>query len=81
MLCYGVLTTRKEMSKMSRMVDLIRANKKISKVQLVIQTHISISYYEKLKPFMEELFSQSIRYNSVDRMWESIEVETVEPTA
>ena len=79
MLCYGVLTTRKEMSKMSRMVDLIRKNKKITKVHLVIQTHISISSYEKLKPFMEELFAQSVRYNSVDRMWEAIEAETVEP--
>ncbi len=67
------MTTRKEMSKMNRMVETIRKEKKISKVRLVMQSGISISYYEKLKPFVEELFANSVRYNRDERMWEAIE--------
>ena len=61
------------MSKMNRMVETIRKEKKISKVRLVMQSGISISYYEKLKPFVEELFANSVRYNRDERMWEAIE--------
>lgn len=74
MLCY-VMTTRKEMSRMNRMVETIKKEKRISKVQLVMKSGISISYYEKLKPFIEELFAHSIRYNRDDKVWESIESE------
>ena len=73
MLRYGLMTTRKEMSKMNRMVETIRKEGKISKVRLVMQSGISISYYEKLKPFVEELFADSIRYNKDERMWEAID--------
>ena len=73
MLCYVVMTTRKEMSKMNRMVETIKRERKISKVRLVMQSGISISYYEKLKPFVEELFGDFVRYNKDDRMWEAIE--------
>jgi len=71
------MTTRKEMSKMNRMVETIRKEGKISKVRLVMQSGISISYYEKLKPFVEELFADSIRYNKDERMWEAIESKSV----
>ena len=76
MLCYGgfIVTTRKEMSRMNKMVEIIRKEKKISKVQLVMKSGISISYYEKLKPYMEELFQHSIRFDKDLKCWIAIEV-------
>lgn len=76
MLVY-VMTTRKEMSRMNKMVEIIKKEKRISKVQLVMRSGISISYYDKLRPFMAELFQHTIRYNKDDGVWESIESEVV----
>jgi len=78
MLCYAIygvfqMTSRKEMSRMNRMVDCIRKEKRITKVQLVMKSGISISYYEKLKPFMEELFQHTIRYDKDTKSWIAID--------
>ena len=66
------MTTRREMSKMNRMVECIRKEGRITKVQLVMKSGISISYYEKLKPYMEEIFQHSIRYDKESRSWVSL---------
>jgi len=38
---------------------------------------ISNSYYEKLKPYLEELFSHSLRYEKETKTWNAIEQEDV----
>lgn len=67
------MTTQKEMSKMNRMIEIIKKEKKISKVQLVMRAGISVSYYDKLKPFLEEIFTHVVKYNKETKMWEVVE--------
>lgn len=67
------MTTQKEMSRINRMVQIIQKAGAISKVQLVMQTGISISYYEKLRPFMEEIYPHKIRYDKETKTWQAIE--------
>jgi len=55
------------------MKDIILREGRISKVQLIMKSGISISYYEKLKPFMEEIYSHLIRYDKDSKFWYAIE--------
>lgn len=67
------MTSQREMSKINKMVQIILKEKAISKVQLVMRSGISISYYEKLKPFMDELFENRIQYDKELKLWKSLE--------
>jgi len=58
------LTTRKEMSRINEMARIIQKNGKISKVQLVLGSGISISYFEKLRPFLLEIYKEQLEYDS-----------------
>ncbi len=71
------MTTQKEMSKINRMVEIIQKEGVISKVRLVMNSRISISYYEKLKPFMEELYQHKVQYDKSMRVWRAIKQENV----
>ena len=66
------------MSKINRMMEIIQKEGVISKVQLVMRSGISISYYEKLKPFMEELYQHKVQYDKSMKVWKSIKQEDVE---
>ena len=59
-----ILTTRKEMSRINRLVEIIQKNKKISRVDLIMASGISISYFDKLKPFMLSIYQEQIRYEN-----------------
>jgi len=72
MLWYFDMTTQSEMTKINRLMEIIEKEKVISKVRLVMQSRISISYYEKLKPFLEELYRHKVRYDKSDKMWRAI---------
>ena len=65
------------MSKINRMVEIIQKEGVISKVRLVMNSRISISYYEKLKPFMEELYQHKVQYDKSMRVWRAIKQENV----
>ena len=69
------MTTSKEMSKINRMVEIIQKEGTISKVRLVMMSGISISYYDKLKPFMEEIYSHKVRYDKETKTWQSVKAE------
>ena len=69
------MTTRKEMSKINRLLEIIQKNKKISKVQLVLASGMSISYFDKLKPFLLEIYHHKIEYDPIDRLFKYTEVE------
>jgi len=79
MLCYGekIMTSQREMSKINKLVQIIEKEKTISKVQLVMQYGISISYFEKLKPFLEELYSHKVQYDKETKVWRAIKQEEV----
>lgn len=66
------MTTRKEMSRINRLVEIIQREKKISKVRLVMASGMSISYFDKLKPFLLEIYEEQIRWNKEDGFFESI---------
>jgi len=72
------MTSQREMSKINRMVDIIIKEGVISKVQLVMRSGISISYYEKLRPFMEELYPHKIQYDKSMKVWRAIKQEDVD---
>ena len=61
------------MRKINRLVEVILNEKTISKVRLVMQSGISISYYEKLKPFLEEFYSHRVQYDKFTTTWKAIE--------
>lgn len=63
------MTTQKEMSRINRLVEIIEKKGTISKIQLVMDSGISISYYEKLKPFMEKICYHKVRYDNVTKNW------------
>jgi len=74
------MTTRKEMTRINDMVRIIQNESKISRVQLVMKMGISISYFDKLRPFLMELFPQQIRYDHDDKLFVFVEMEKVVQT-
>ena len=73
-----LMASQKEMRKMDRMVRIIEQERVITKVQLVMKAMISISYYEKLKPFMEELYAHRIQYDKHTTTWRTIRNKELE---
>jgi hypothetical protein len=71
------MTTQKEMTRINEMVQIIERNGIISKVQLVMQSRISISYYDKLKPYMEEIYNHKVRYDKESKTWHAVEQDHV----
>ena len=71
------MTTRKEMSKINRLAEIINREKKINKVRLVMASGISISYFEKLRPFLLEIYQDSIRFDKEDGLFHSIKSITL----
>lgn len=72
------MTTQKEMSRINRIVEIIEKAGTISKIQLVMKSGISISYYEKLKPFIEEIYQHKVRYDQITKNWHKITVNDLE---
>lgn len=71
MLWGSKMTTPSEMSKMNKLVGIIRKNGSINKIDLVITSGISISYYEKLKPYILHLF-KDIEYDKNTKLWHAV---------
>lgn len=71
------MTSRGEMKRMNRLVDIIRKNGSINKIQLVIVSGISNSYYEKLKPYMLEMF-HDLSYDRTTQIWSVIKMEDLD---
>jgi len=71
------MTSRGEMKRMNRLVDIIRKNGSINKIQLVIASGISNSYYEKLKPYLLAMF-HDIVYDKTTQIWSVIKTEDID---
>ena len=71
------MTTRGEMKKMNLLVNIIRRNGHINKIQLVIASDISNSYYEKLKPFILALF-HDVDYDKTTQTWHAMQIQDVD---
>lgn len=71
------MTTHKEMRKINRLLEIILREGTIGKVQLIMKSSISISYYDKLKPFLEEIYGHKVRYDKETKTWNAIKQEEV----
>lgn len=71
------MTTQKEMTQINRLMEIIVKEGSISKVRLVMRSRISISYYEKLKPFLEEIYPHKVRYEKEARTWHKVIQEEI----
>lgn len=67
------MTTRKEMSRLNELLRIIQKEGRISKVQLVIQARIGISYFDKLRPFLLELYGDYVRYDKDTKEFVSLQ--------
>jgi len=72
------MTTQKEMSRINDLVETIEKHGPISNVQLVIRSRIGISYFEKLRPFLLEIYPHKVRYNKSTKLWHTIKSEQIE---
>ncbi len=66
------MTSQRELTKINRLLHIIENNSPISKVELVMKSGLSISYFEKLKPFLEEIYVDKVRYDKSTKCWSSI---------
>ena len=66
------MTTQKEMRKINRLMEIIQKEEKIGKIPLIMKSGISISYYEKLKPFLEEIYPHKVQYDRLTKVWFAI---------
>ena len=57
---------------MNRLLEVIKKHKQIDKFDLIMESGISISYYEKLKPFMERIFVHNVKYDKETKKWKWI---------
>jgi len=71
MLCYAV-ASRKEVQHINDLCRIIEREGKINKVRLVMASKISISYFEKLRPFLLELHQNKIMYDYEDKLFKSL---------
>ena len=58
-----------DMSKMTNLVNIIQEHKRIGRVDLVMKASISISSYDKIKPYLQELFKHKVRYEKASKEW------------
>jgi hypothetical protein len=70
------MTTQKEMRRINKLLEVIQKEGKIGKIRLIMQSGISISYYEKLRPFLEEIYSHKVQYDMNTKMWCSLETKS-----
>ena len=67
------MTTRKEMTRINRIVEQIEKNSPISRVKLIMACGISVSYFDKLKPFILELYPHKVRFDAETKLWYKME--------
>lgn len=72
------MTTQREMSRINKLVEIIHRDGPISKVQLVMQSGMSVSYYDKLKPYLEEIYQHQVRYDRDTKTWHKVTAEEYE---
>jgi len=70
------MVSSKEMSRMTYMVQLVRKNKIMSRRQLILASKVSISYTEKLLPYLPELFTDIV-YDKPTLTYQALQTEEV----
>lgn len=68
---YGV-ASRKEMSHINDLCRIIQKEGQINKVQLVMKSRISISLFEKLRPFLLEIHQDKVIYDKDSKLFKAL---------
>ncbi len=63
------MTTPTEIKRLEKIVKIIKENSPISNVQIVLKSQLSISYFDKLRPFVIELYSDIIQWRKDEKLW------------
>jgi len=74
MVWYG-MTTQREMHRINKLLRIILKEKNITKVDLVMKSGMSISYYERLRPFLARIYEERIQYDKTTGTWSVTEEE------
>ncbi len=64
-----IMTTRQMYYHANRIKEIVKQHGKIHKFDLVEQARISLSSYEKLKPWIEYRFGDFVSYNKMTKEW------------
>lgn len=62
------MVSKKEMRMLQTMHSLIKEEAPISKIEVILRTSVSITYYDKLKPFLVHLY-KDIAYDTKTHNW------------
>lgn len=57
------MTTRKEMTKINRLLEIIQKNGKINKVNLIMASGLGISTFNNLRPFLLEMYKHKVEWD------------------
>ena len=71
------MASKTDMKNMHRLLETIKKNGAIDKYQLIMQSGLSISLYDKLKPFLLEVFKHQVDYDSKSKLWTWLVTEEI----
>ncbi len=66
------MTSRQQIIRANKLRDIIKEHGRIHKYDLINKANMSISTYEKIKPWFEFTFPDFVRYDRTTLEWEWI---------
>ena len=69
------MATKNQHKLARRIIDVVKKHGRINKFDLMDEVGISISTYEKIKPWLERRFYEFIKYEKSTKEWVSMENE------
>ena len=66
------MASRHDMNRLNELVKIIQADGPITKVGLVMKARMSISLFDKLRPFLVEVHQDKVQWDSDTKLWKSL---------
>jgi hypothetical protein len=67
------MASRREMSHINELCNIIQKAGSINKVHLVMKSRISISLFEKLRPFLLEIHQDKVIYDRDSKLFKALQ--------
>lgn len=67
------MASKADISNINRLLGIIRKESAIDKYNLVMKSGLSISTYDKLKPFLESVYKHNVEYDRKTKIWKWLE--------
>lgn len=71
---YTLALSTNDMKNANRLLNIIKKAEAINKYNLILQSEMSISVYDKLKPFLLHIWPNSVSYNTKTKIWTWLKV-------